>query len=66
MKTFKSVTDLEQLLNHPAYNIVMEAISPYINDSNYHPSDDGYVALIEPGDVNRVLTDLDMPWRLSL
>ncbi len=65
MKTFKSITDLEQLRNHPLHDTVKEIISPYIDDPNYRPQDDGYVALIEPGDVDRVLSDLDMPWRLS-
>ncbi len=65
MKTFKSITDLEQLRNHPLHDTVKEIISPYIDDPEYRPQDDGYVALIEPGDVDRVLSDLDMPWRLS-
>jgi hypothetical protein len=31
----------------------------------YRPEDDGWLVLIEPGDVDRVLDDLDMPYRLS-
>jgi hypothetical protein len=65
MKTFKSVPDLEQLRNHPLHNTVKEIISPYIDDPDYRPQDDGYVALLEPNDMHRVLSDLDMPWRLS-
>ena len=65
MKTFKSLSDLEQLRNHPLHDIVKEIISLYIDDPEYRPQDDGYVALIELGDVDRVLSDLDMPWRLS-
>lgn len=65
MKTFKSITDLDQLRDHPLHDTVKEIISPYIEDPNYRSQDDGYVALIEPGDVDRVLSDLDMPWRLS-
>ena len=64
MKTIKSASDLEQLRNHPLHATVKEIISPYIDDPSYGPEDDGYVALIEPGDVDRVLSDLDMPWRL--
>ena len=65
MKIIKSATDLEQLQNHPLHDTVKEIISPYIDDPSYRPQDDGYVALLEPGDVDRVLSDLDMPWRLS-
>ena len=65
MKTFKSASDLEQLLDHPLHDTVKEIISPYIDGPDYRPQDDGYVALLEPGDVDRVLSDLDMPWRLS-
>jgi hypothetical protein len=31
----------------------------------YSANDFGYLVLIEPGDVDRVLTDLDMPWTLA-
>ena len=65
MITFKTASDLEQLRNHPLHATVKEIISPYIDDPDYRPQDDGYVALLESGDVNRVLSDLDMPWRLS-
>ena len=65
MKTVKSASDLEQLRNNPLHDTVKEIISPHIDDPDYRPQDDGYVALLEPGDVDRVLTDLDMPWRLS-
>ena len=65
MKTFKSASDLEQLLDHPLHDTVKEIIAPYIDDPNYRPEDDGYVALLGPGDVDRVLSELDMPWCLS-
>jgi hypothetical protein len=65
MKTFKSTADLEQLRGTPLHDTVQEIISPYIDDPNYRPEDDGYVAILEFGDVDRVLSDLDMPWRLS-
>ena len=65
MKTFKSASDLEQLLDHPLHDTVKEIISPYIDGPDYRPQDDGYVALLEPDDVDRMLSDLDMPWRLS-
>ena len=31
----------------------------------YSADDYGYLVLIEPGDADRVLTDIDMPWRLA-
>ena len=65
MKIIKSSYDLEQLRNHYLHDTVKEIISPYIDDPDYRPQDDGYVALIEPADVNRALSDLDMPYRLS-
>jgi hypothetical protein len=65
MKTFKSIADLEQLRNNPLHDTVKEIISPYIDDPNYRPEDDGYVSLLGSGDVDRILSDLDMPWRLS-
>jgi hypothetical protein len=64
MKTFKSISDLEQLRNNPLQDTVKEIISPYIEDPTYRPENDGYVALLEPADLDRVLSDLDMPWRL--
>ena len=65
MKFIKSASDLEQLRNHPLHDTVKEIISPYIDDPSYRPSEDGYVAILGPGDVDRVLSDLDMPWKLS-
>ena len=32
---------------------------------DYRPEDDGYLVLIESADVDRVLDDLDVPYRLS-
>jgi len=65
MKTFKKFTDLEQLRDHPLHDTVKEIISPYIDDPDYRPQDDGYVALLGSSDIDRMLSDLDMPWHLS-
>jgi len=66
MKTFKSVPDLEQLRNTPLHATIKNLVSTIINDyPEYHPEDDGYLVLIEPGDTVRILDDLDMPYRLS-
>ena len=32
---------------------------------DHRPEDDGYLVLVAPGDVDRVLDDLDVPYRLS-
>jgi hypothetical protein len=66
MKTFKSITDLQQLQNHPLHDTVESLVVPVINEyADYRPEDDGYLVLIEPTDVDRVLDDLDMQWRLA-
>jgi hypothetical protein len=74
MKTFKSTSDVEQLRNDPVhspiYDTVKELVVPVIAEYTdsvhpYSPENDGYLVLIEPSDVDRVLDDLDMPWRLS-
>jgi len=31
----------------------------------YDPDDYGYIVLIEKGDIDRVLNEIDMPWRLA-
>jgi hypothetical protein len=66
MKTFKSISDLEQLRNNPLQDTIKSLVSTIIADyPEYRPQNDGYVVLLEPGDVDRVLDDLDMPWRVS-
>jgi hypothetical protein len=66
MKTFKSISDLEQVRNTPLHATVESLVAPVIAEyPDYRPQDDGYLVLIEPGDVDRVLDDLDVPYRLS-
>ena len=66
MKTFKCIPDLEQVRDTTLYATVESLVVPVIAEyPEYVPEDDGYLALLEPGDVDRVLSDLDMPWRLS-
>ena len=70
MITFKSIADVEQLCNHPVHahlHATVESLFlPVIAEHpSYRPDDDGYLVLIEPGDVDRVLDDLDVPYRLS-
>jgi len=66
MKTFKSIPDLEQVRNDPLHATVESLVVPVIAEyPDYRPEDDGYLVLIEPADVDRVLDDLDVPYRLS-
>jgi hypothetical protein len=70
MKTFKSLPDLEQLRNHAAYaplhaTVQSLFLSIVADCPEYRPEDDGYLVLLEPADVDRVLDDLDMPYRFA-
>ena len=64
MKTFKSIPDVERFRHHPLHATAKSLFLSIINDyPEYRPEDDGYLVLIEPGDVDCVLDDLDMPQR---
>lgn len=67
--TFKSPGDLAQLDPHdPAYPVIKELIELLIDDfpiQPYNADDYGYLVLVEPGDTDRELLELDMPWRLA-
>jgi hypothetical protein len=67
--TFKSQADLGQLpQGHPAYPVIKELIELLIDDfpvQPYNADDYGYLVLVEPGDTDRELLELDMPWRLA-
>ena len=66
MKTFKSIADVEQFRSHPLHATVESLLLSIIADCpEYRPENDGYLVLLEPGDVDRVLYDLDIPYRLS-
>ena len=70
MKTFKCITDVEQFRSHPLHSTVESLVVPvlkfYTNSSHpYRPENDGWLVLIESQDVDRVLDDLDVPYRLS-
>ena len=67
MITFKSQSDLHKLnTQDPAYPVVKQLLEWLIADGEfpdhpYDPEDHGYIALVEPGDVDRELDDIDMP-----
>ena len=66
MKTFKCINDVDRLLDHPLRDTVASlVVQIFAATPNYRPEDDGYLVLIESDDVDRILDDLDMPFRLS-
>ena len=75
MITFKTHADLSKLSReNPAYPIIEELVRDLIDaydtpEQPYLPDDYGYIVLIEPGDTERVLSEiwddwtlLDIPW----
>jgi hypothetical protein len=67
MKTFISPADLDQLTdNDPAKPVVRQLLTWLIGENEwpnfpYNPDDHGYIALVEVGDIDRELDDIDMP-----
>ena len=67
MITFKSHSDLRKLhLDDPARPVMEELVRVLIDDFTmpghpYDADDFGYLVMIEPGDVDRELNELDMP-----
>jgi len=56
MKTFKSVSDVDRFRDHPLHATVESLFQSIVSDlPEYRPEDDGYLVLIEPGDVRRHL-----------
>lgn len=69
MITFKSHEDLRKLPHdHPAQSVIEDLVRVLIDEFPEHPypaDDQGYLVLIESGDTDRVLSDIDMPWTLT-
>ena len=66
MKTFKKATDVARFLNHPHHATIESLFLSIIADCpDYRPENDGWLVLIELADVDRVLDDLVVPYRLS-
>ena len=67
MKTFMSLSDLSKLPDDDPARSVIKQLLEWLTapgdftDHPYDPEDHGYIALVEPGDVERELTDIDMP-----
>jgi hypothetical protein len=64
MKLFKSIADVDRVRGDPLHRTIKELVLPVIAECpDRRPEDDGYLVLLEPEDVDRVLHDLDLPWR---
>jgi len=67
MITFTSIADLDKLAHDdpakPAVKQLLEWLTAPgdFPDHPYNPEDHGFIALVEPGDVDRELDDIDMP-----
>ena len=67
MITFKSHSDLRKLHpDNPTKPVMEELVKVLIDDFNepgqtHSPEDFGFLVLIEPGDTDRELTEIDMP-----
>jgi hypothetical protein len=67
MKTFTSLSDLDRLSDDdPAKPVVKQLLEWLIADGEfpnhpYDPEEHGYIALVEPFDVDRELIEIDMP-----
>ena len=67
MKTFKSHDDLRQLPpDDPAYSVVSELVRVLIDaytepGETYNADDYGYIVLVEDGDQDRYLSEIDWP-----
>jgi hypothetical protein len=64
MKIFDSLSSLDQIRGSPLGPMLREIVIRMLGHFEYNPEDDGYVVLLESGDVDRVLTDLCLPYRL--
>ena len=70
MLQFKHPHDLKQLPeSHPAYPLIKDLVERLIVDFPHHrayaPEDDGWIALIEESDVDRVITEIWSDWTLA-
>ena len=65
MKIFNSLASLDQIRGSPISPMLQGIVVGMLGHFHYDPADDGYVVLVEEGDIDRVLTDLCLPYRLQ-
>lgn len=64
MKIFSSLASLDAIRGSPLSPTLKGIVVRMLGHFEYDPQEDGYVVLIEEDDVDRVLTDLCLPYRL--
>jgi hypothetical protein len=64
MKIFSSLSSLDQIRGSPLGPMLRGIVIRMLGHFEYSPEDDGFVVLVEPGDADRVLRDLRLPYRL--
>lgn len=64
MNIFSSLASLDQIRGSPLGPMLRGIVIRMLGHFEYDPEDDGFVVLIEPGDVSRELTDLCLPYCL--
>jgi len=61
MKIFDSLSSVDQIRESPLGPMLREIVIRMLGHFEYSPEDDGFVVLVEPGDIDRALTDLCLP-----
>jgi hypothetical protein len=64
MKIFDSLSSLDQIRGSPLGPMLREIVIRMLGHFQYDPKDDGFVVLMEPGDIDRPLARLCLPYRL--
>jgi hypothetical protein len=64
MKIFDSLASLDEIRGSPFSPMLQGIVVGMLGHFHYDPKDDGYVVLVEPGDIDRPLADLCLPYRL--
>ena len=64
MKILSSLASLDQIRGSPISPMLRGIVVRMLGHFEYNPLDDGFVVLVEPGDMDRVLADLCLPYRL--
>jgi hypothetical protein len=64
MKIFSSLASLDQIRGSPLSAMLRGIVVRMLGHFEYDPEEDGFVVLIEEGDIDRVLADLCLPYRL--
>ena len=63
MKIFSSLASLDQIRGSPLGPMLREIVIRMLGHFEYNPEDDGFVVLVEPGDVDRPLARPCLPYR---